>query len=39
MSHRGSGKTWKSPGFFVSKRVGTLQLNAYILYDVFFILR
>jgi len=26
ISHGGPGKSWKSPGFFVSKRVGTLVL-------------
>jgi len=25
--HEGPGKSWKSPGFFVSKRVGTLYLD------------
>jgi len=24
--HGGPGKSWKSPGFFVSKRVGTVVL-------------
>jgi len=26
ISHGGPGKSWKSPGFFVSKRVGTLSM-------------
>jgi len=29
--HGGPGKSWKSPGFFVSKRVGTLELSETVV--------
>jgi len=29
--HEGPGKSWKSPGFFLSKRVGTLPWKTRML--------
>ena len=33
--HVGPGKSWKSPGFFVSKRVGTLTVSCALMHYSF----